>query len=76
MKYLKILAVLYLLIVQNVFAGDIYATITKDNVPFANQQIKITDAEGKEIKIIQGKIILHPSYAAKIIETADILQYK
>jgi len=52
MKHIKILAVLCLLVAPNVFAGDIYATISKDNAPFANQQIRISDADGKEIKII------------------------
>jgi len=45
MKHIKILAVLCLLVAPNVFAGDIYATISKDNAPFANQQIRISDAD-------------------------------
>jgi len=51
MKYLKILTVICLFIAQNVFAGDIYVTISKDNTPFANQQIRISDADGKEVKV-------------------------
>ena len=52
MKHIKILVVFCLLGFQNVFAGDIYATISKDNAPFANQQIRISDADGKEIRVI------------------------
>ena len=52
MKHTLILTVIYLLIIPNVFAGDIYATISKDNAPFSNQQIRISDADGKEITVI------------------------